>query len=321
MFTNLFCCSLFAHIYFNDYCLWHLAYRHFPSKVVDHIFRAVTCVQLYFLGARYLLKEVYRKMSPSVRKLAIAGEPDIPDNIRGFVVIVTGGSRGIGLSAAKDFYRRGAAVIVTSSVADEQERERMAKSFRDSVEPTVDGGHIAVWQIDFRDFGTVCNFAARFNKTYRQLDVLVNNAGVMFVEQQYTADGYEHHYQINYLSHALMTWLLMPALSASIVPARIVNVSSSTHFPRPAFLDDLQSVHTPYSPFHAYAQSKLCQIMLTYYMADWFESGAAAAADYSHILVNCLHPGVAKTELYVNVWWVKMFPALARLLFRVSFCF
>src|SRR5690606_16567298 len=97
---------------------------------------------------------------------------------------------------------------------------------------------------------------------YRSLDILINNAGVMFVDQNYTGDGFEYHYQINYLSHVLLTWLLMPALDRANRdrPARIVNVSSSTHYPRCLFIDDLQARRSPYSPFHAYAQSKLCQI-------------------------------------------------------------
>lgn len=299
----------------SDYKFWAFLFQFVPHVLLEFIFTLYTAFQLYILGAEYLIREVHRKYSSSVRKLT-DNEPDIPNDLSGQVVIVTGGSRGIGLCAAKFMYTRGATVIVTSSVSEEKERDRMAQSFRDSVKSVlVPGGSLVVWPVDLRDFSSVIDLVVRFNQTYKQLNVLVNNAGVMFCDKHYTVDGFEYHYQINYLSHVLLTWLLMPALQASSPnKARVVNVSSSTHFPRTVFIDDMQSVRTPYSPFHAYAQSKLCQIILTFYMADWLKSNDK----YTNILVNTLHPGVAKTELYQHVWWVKMFPRLASLLFRVS---
>lgn len=136
----------------------------------------------------------------------------------------------------------------------------------------------------------------------------------MYVKKCYTVDGFEWHYQINYLSHTLLTWLLLPALKRAnkSQPARIVNVSSSTHYARDLFLKDLQSRNSPYSPFHAYAQSKLCILMFTYYMANWLND----RKEEYNVLVNTLHPGVVNTHLYENVWWVKRYPKLAQLLFR-----
>lgn len=299
---------------FNDYKIWYQLYRLLPNKVVDVIFTVYTAIQLYILGARYVLKEINRKISTKVRKLT-SDEPDIPNDLSGYVSIVTGGSRGIGLSVAKDLYRRGATVIVTSSAQSEAERDRVAEEICASVTASIPGGNVYVWQIDFREMSTVCDFVARFNSQFQSLDILINNAGVMFVQQNYTVDGFEYHYQINYLCHFLLTWLLLPAMNRAkkSTTARVVNVSSSTHYPRCLFIDDLQSNHSPYSPFHAYAQSKLCQIMATYQMASWFENNS----NEYRVLVNTLHPGVAMTGLYQNVWWVKIFPKLAELLFRV----
>lgn len=299
----------------NDYLLWHFLYMLFPNRAVDFIFTLYTAIQLYILGAIYVMKEIHRKLSNKVRKLG-PNEADIPNNLLHYVAIVTGGSRGIGLSVAKDLYRRGCTVIVTSSAVTESEREHVAREIRESIAPTHSGNDVLVWQIDFRNMSTVCDFVARFNREFRSLDILVNNAGVMFVDKAYTGDGFEYHYQINYLSHVLLTWLLLPVMSRAEKksPSRVVNVSSSTHYPRSLFIDDLQSLKTPYSPFHAYAQSKLCQVMHTYYMADWL----ADHKDRFCVLVNTLHPGVAKTGLYQHVWWVKIFPRIARFLFRVN---
>lgn len=303
----------------NDYKFWLLMYRIFPKNIIDTVFTIITAIQLYLLGARYVLKEIHRKLSSKVRKLS-ANEPDIPDDLTDYVAVVTGGSRGIGLSAAKDLYRRGCIVIVTSSASSQMERDKMAEEAKESVKATNNSGNILVWPIDFREMSSVFDFVARFNKEYGSLDILINNAGVMFVDKNFTSDGFEYHYQINYLSHVLLTWLLLPALNKADKkgPARVVNVSSSTHYPRCAFLDDLQSQITPYSAFHAYAQSKLCQIMFTYYMANWLRSDVGQSY---RVLINCLHPGVAMTGLYQYVWWVRLFPWLASFLFRVCIFF
>lgn len=188
----------------NDYLLWHLLYQVLPNRFVDIVFTLYTAIQLYILGAVYVVKEVYRKFSSKVRKLG-PNEPDIPNNLLKYTAIVTGGSRGIGLSVAKDLYRRGCTVIITSSLSSQAERDRVAKEVRQAVVVTVPGGNVLVWQVDFRNLTTVCDFVARFNKEYESLDVLVNNAGVMFVDKAYTGDGFEYHYQINYLSHTLLT--------------------------------------------------------------------------------------------------------------------
>ncbi|KAH7644509.1 dehydrogenase/reductase-like protein [Dermatophagoides farinae] len=278
----------------NDYKFWHLMYGIFPTKIIDTVFTIITAIQLYLLGARYVLKEIRRKLSTKVRKLS-SNEPDIPNDLTNHVAVVTGGSRGIGLSAAKDLYRRGCIVIVTSSASSQLERDKMAEEARESVRPTINGGNILVWPIDFREMSSVFDFVARFNKEYGYLDILINNAGVMFVDKNFTTDGFEYHYQINYLSHVLLTWLLLPALNKT-------NEKMVQH-------------HTPYSPFHAYAQSKLCQIMFTYYMADWLRTDVGQSY---RILINSLHPGVAMTGLYQYVWWVRLFPWLASFLFRTA---
>ncbi|CAG2108959.1 unnamed protein product [Medioppia subpectinata] len=140
----------------------------------------------------------------------------------------------------------------------------------------------------------------------------------MFAPKKFTDDGFESHFQVNYLGHCLLVWALMPVMAASAQRcgqrSRVVNVSSSTHYARDLCLNDLQSEEI-YSPFHSYAQSKLCQIMFTFSLNHWF----ATHQQYGqYVSVNALHPGVALTELYTNVWWVKIVPSLARALFRTS---
>ena len=297
----------------SDYLVWHTLYRYLPHMLVKWVFFVFTTVQLYWLGTKYLLVEFHRKFSNSVRKLS-PNEPDIPNELHGHIAVVTGGSMGIGFNVAKELYRRGCTVVVTAFNLTKDERRKVADKIRQTRYKKIPGGTVHVFDIDLRDLSSVCHFVDQFNAQFSHLDILVNNAGVMYVDQAYTVDGFEWHYQINYLSHALLTWLMLPALNRAgkLKPSRIVNVSSSTHYARDLFLKDLQSKNSPYSPFHAYAQSKLCVLMLTYYLAEWI----ADRKDQYNVLVNTLHPGVVNTHLYQNVWWVKRFPKVAQIMFR-----
>lgn len=142
--------------------------------------------------------------------------------------------------------------------------------------------------------------------------------GVMFVPFELTQDNFESHFQINYLSHCLITWSLLPILNEtgrkSNKVSRIVNVASSTHYARNINFNDLQG-HEMYSRYHAYAQSKLALIMFTYKLHHYLTS-KLIGSNFDWITVNCLHPGVVLTNLYCHVDWVTRFPLIASLFFR-----
>lgn len=141
----------------------------------------------------------------------------------------------------------------------------------------------------------------------------------MFAPFSLTADGFESHLAINYLGHCLLTWHLLPLLSSTSLVlngqkfnARIVNVTSSTHYIRQLRLNDLNSLRL-YSPFHAYAQSKLAQIMFSYRLVR-----KEILENNFQVSIHCVHPGVVFTDLYQYVGWVNWFPSLAKYMFRVS---
>ena len=198
----------------------------------------------------------------------------------------------------------------------EQLHQRMLLQLRDSC-----SSRLELWHLDLACFDSVLQFVQRFRGSGRDLNLLINNAGQMYAPFRVTDDGFESHWQVNYLSHCLLIALLLPSLQSTAKRAkrqsRIINVASSTHYSRNLTFDDLNGFHL-YSPFHAYAQSKLAQIMFTFKLHELLNAGAVARDFGSYVSVNCLHPGVAKTELYENVWWVKAFPFVADLLFRVS---
>src|SRR6185503_15775365 len=101
-------------------------------------------------------------------------------------------------------------------------------------------------------------------RDYTRLDVLVNNAGVWLPDRQVSADGYEMHFAVNYLSGFLLTRRLLPLLLAS-APSRIVNVASGSQSPID-FTDVM--LERPGRYVEGYGQSKLAQIMFTFDLAD-----------------------------------------------------
>lgn len=285
---------------------------------------------LYGLGLYYMPIEVNRKLNwfsglPwfSVRKLN--PHDDLPHDLSNLSVIMTGGSRGIGWEAAKMLLLRGARVIIASSVKDgiqmQELKDRLDKQLKESCESNVVPDNLTdnldCWHLDLSSFSSVISFVEKFTSSGKHLNVLINNAGQMYSPFRLTKDNWESHWEINYLSHSLLIALLLPVLEETgrkcDIKSRIINVASSTHYARDLNLSDVNGFQL-YSPYHAYAQSKLAQIMFTYKLHDLLSHHPSI----SHVSINCLHPGVAKTELYENVWWVKTFPFLADILFRVS---
>jgi NAD(P)-dependent dehydrogenase (short-subunit alcohol dehydrogenase family) len=122
------------------------------------------------------------------------------------------------------------------------------------------------------------------------LDVLVNNAGAINLVRRETVDGIELTFALNHLSYFLLTNLLLDLLSSS-APARIVNVSSSSHRKARINFDDLQG-HRGYRGMRAYGQSKLGNVLFTYELARRLEGTGVTA--------NALHPGVVATRFLAN---------------------
>ncbi|XP_068538281.1 dehydrogenase/reductase SDR family member on chromosome X isoform X2 [Anas acuta] len=153
---------------------------------------------------------------------------------------------------------------------------------------------------DLASMKSIRQFVQQFRAKNCPLHVLVNNAGVMLVPERKTEDGFEEHFGLNYLGHFLLTNLLLDTLKQSGTHshnARIVTVSSATHYVGKLHLNDLQS-RCSYSPHGAYAQSKLALVLFTYRLQHLL------TANGSHVTANVVDPGVVNTELYKHVFWV-----------------
>jgi retinol dehydrogenase-12 len=199
------------------------------------------------------------------------------DVVDGRVVLITGGNAGIGKETAVALASMGARVVFTARDAargTEALTEIRTRSGNDEVE---------VMALDLARFTSVRDFAKRWGDEHAQLDVLVNNAGLILNSRRQTDDGYEMTFQVNHLGPFLLTQLLRDQLVAGD-DARVVNVASDAHSSarRGLDFDDLQSTRH-YRGFRVYGKTKLANILFTRELARrWAGTGVTA---------NAVHPG------------------------------
>ena len=191
---------------------------------------------------------------------------------------MTGANTGIGKETALDFAKRGARVIL--ACRDEQ---RAMNAARDIIAET-GSDKIVVRIVDLASFESVRAFAKLINETEERLDILVNNAGLAG-GYRVTEDGYESVFQVNYLSHFLLTLLLLKKMKKS-APSRIVNVSSLSHEQKVANLgqlDDFILSKEKYNGIRLYSQSKLAQVVFTRELSQKLEGECNVTATFNDV--------------------------------------
>ena len=144
-----------------------------------------------------------------------------------------------------------------------RDEEKATKAAKNIIAET-GSDKVVVRVLDLSSFESVRAFAKVINETEERLDILVNNAGLNRPLDPVTKDGYDTVLQVNYLSHFLLTLLLMEKIKKS-APSRIVNVSSMAHDSKHVTLrlDDFVLSKEKYSPFQRYGRSKLAQVVFT----------------------------------------------------------
>jgi retinol dehydrogenase-12 len=205
--------------------------------------------------------------------------PDLQDKI----ILVTGATSGIGEVTARELARQGAHVIILARNAQKASKTQHALIAATGNE------RVDVVLADLSVLQQVRDVAAEIHAKYPRLDVLVNNAGLMFgAEREVSADGYEMTLATNHLGPFLLTSLLLDLLQKSPA-ARIVNVASMAYrFSKPT-LDDIQS-ERDYSPVWEYGTTKLWNIMFTQELAQRLR-----AHGIRNVTTNALHPGAVAT--------------------------
>jgi NAD(P)-dependent dehydrogenase (short-subunit alcohol dehydrogenase family) len=196
---------------------------------------------------------------------------DLPD-MTGRTVVVTGANSGIGKIAAGELAAHGARVIL--AVRDVEKGEAAAASM---------DGDTEVRQIDLSDQESVHAFAEGIDE---EIDVLINNAGIMAVPLQRTPQGFEWQFGTNHLGHFTLTNLLLPQITD-----RVVVLSSTAHEIGKIDLDDLNFEHRRYTRWGAYGQSKLANLMFAYELQRKFQAAGSDLRAYA------CHPGYASTNL------------------------
>ncbi len=230
---------------------------------------------------------------------------NMPD-LTGKTIVVTGGNSGLGYESVKAFASKGAEVVLASRSTEKGEEARA------EILKVVPEGKIQVMQLDLGDLESVRNFASAFKLSYKKLDVLLNNAGIMMTPYFTTKDGFEGQLGTNHLGHFALTELLMD-LVLKTPGSRIVNVSSSAHKRGKMDFDNLQFENgRDYSPMKAYGRSKLSNLLFTYELQRKLE---AAKKD---TVAAAAHPGVAMTNLARHMEGKFLFKILTPLFKRMA---
>ena len=197
---------------------------------------------------------------------------DLPD-LSGRTIVVTGASSGIGAATARELAKAGGRVVL--AVRDVAKGERVAKSI---------SGHTEVRPLRLDDLASIRAFAAQWSGP---LDILINNAGIMMVDEGRTADGFERQIGTNHLGPFALTNLLLPNITD-----RIVTVSSNAHTRGRLDLSDLHWQRRPYRSGQVYSDSKLANMLFT------FELQRRLTAAGSSVRALAVHPGMVRTNLF-----------------------
>lgn len=205
-------------------------------------------------------------------------------------VLITGATDGIGLAAAEALAKRGANLAIVAR--NGTKAERAVQRIKDAGGP---GTSVDLLMADLASQVAVRGLAAEVLERYPRLDVLVNNAGAVYMKRRLGPDGIELTWALNHLAPFLLTALLLGRIQAS-APARIVTTSSDAHKGAHIPFDDLNAERT-YHGFGRYRQTKLANILFTSELAR--RLGAS-----SHVTANCFHPGLVSTGFNRNngVW-------------------
>lgn len=210
-------------------------------------------------------------------------EHDIPDQ-SGRVAVVTGANTGLGLATASALAARGARVVL--AVRDEQKGYLALDRIR-AATPSAD---VVVQPLDLSSLASVRVAAESLRGAYDRIDLLINNAGVMYTPLSRTNEGFELQFGTNHLGHFALTGLLLERMLAA-PDARVVTMSSVGHRIRAGIhFDDLQWERR-YNRVEAYGQAKLANVMFTYALQRRLAAARVAT------LALVAHPGVAATEL------------------------
>ncbi|XP_054857821.1 dehydrogenase/reductase SDR family member 13-like [Eublepharis macularius] len=212
-------------------------------------------------------------------------------SLRGKTVVLTGGNSGIGKATALELARRGARVILACR------NKEQAESAVYDIRRESGNNEVLFMSLDLANLNSVRSFADAFLRSEPRLDILINNAGVLYGGK--SGEGFNLAFQVNYLSHFLLTHLLLDRLK-HCAPTRVVVLGSIVYIMGRI---DLQNIQKPVDgvlkSFQAYCNSKLANVLYTRELAKRLEG--------TSVTCYAVHPGFVKTNV------IRQFPMWMRL--------
>lgn len=197
-------------------------------------------------------------------------------------ILITGATDGIGKAAALKLAKNKNKVVLTG-----RNKEKLEKTLHE-VRKKSNNENVFSLLADFASLKDVHNLANQIIQKFPDLNILINNAGVVKNNYELTKDGFEYQLSVNYLAPFLLTYLLKDLLINN-APSRIINVTSQVHKGAEINFDDFNFERATYSPTRTYAITKLQDLMFTYKLSRELSDKG--------VTVNCLHPGVVATNL------------------------
>lgn len=226
-------------------------------------------------------------------------EANTPD-LSGKVVLITGANSGTGFESSRVMAGQGATVIMACRSQDK------AQDAADSIRAQHPDADLHLFSLNLASLASVRQFATAFQAKFNQLDLLLNNAGIMALPQSLTEDGFELQIGTNHFGHFLLTALLMDRLRAT-EQSRIVTVSSLVHHYGKLMIDDLNFENRRYNRWISYAQSKLANLSFG------LELHRRLQASGSQVQSVVAHPGISATNLMAKDGMTTGFSSFGKL--------
>lgn len=218
------------------------------------------------------------------------------------VAVVTGANTGLGFETARLLAAHGAAVVLAVRNLDKgkEAAARIEAAVTEGGGTAHGAPEVSVQRLELTSMDSIRDAAAELRAAHPRIDLLVNNAGVMYTPKQVTRDGFEMQFGTNHLGHFALTGLLLDAL-LPVPGSRVVTVSSVGHRIRARIhFDDLQWERS-YSRVGAYGQSKLANLMFTYELQRRLAAAGAGTGRGSGTIAAAAHPGGSDTDLLRNM--------------------
>ena len=206
---------------------------------------------------------------------------NIPD-LKGKTALITGSNSGLGYCTAKALAEKNCHVILSCRTPEK------SIATKNKLQKLIPQAQLSTIEIEMSDFNKVSSKCDQISNEYNNLDLLINNAGIMHPPKTLNTQGYEIQFAVNHLSHMLLTLKLIPLLE-KIKNSRIVTVTSLAQFFGKVGWKNLKAENY-YNKQESYANSKLANIMFALELSQKLKE--------KNILSLAAHPGVAKTNLF-----------------------